>query len=120
MQQAPLACWGPAGRHEYHARTCCTHLNVRLTLDPVQIFMQAVQQEGQQLLAVLLPVPLELRGKFPQLVLEVRWRDRSCVTLQQWCKRSWLAQLTGLSQGKPACSNKAISHIYTVCLIALA
>lgn len=37
--------------------------------------MQAVQQEGQQLLAVLLAIPLKLGSKLANLVLEVGWGD---------------------------------------------
>lgn len=36
--------------------------------------MQAVKQESQQLLAVLLTISLELRGKPPQFVLEIGGR----------------------------------------------
>ena len=38
--------------------------------------MQAVQQEDDQLLAVLLAVTLELRRKLGQLSLEAVWPDR--------------------------------------------
>ena len=57
------------------------HLYVWLALDPVEVFMQAIQQEGQQLLTVLLAVALELRGKLSKLVLETGGRHRCCVTL---------------------------------------
>lgn len=57
------------------------YLNVGLALDPVEVFMQAIQQEGQQLLTVLLAVALELRGKLAKLILEVGWGYRCCVAL---------------------------------------
>jgi len=57
------------------------HLYVWLALDPVKVFMQAIQQEGQQLLTVLLAIALKLRGKLAKLVLETGWRHRCCVTL---------------------------------------
>lgn len=42
---------------------------IRLLLHPVQVFMKAVQQEGQQLLGVLLLVAGELRRKASNLCL---------------------------------------------------
>ena len=39
------------------------HLNVGFLPDPVQVLVQAVQEEGEQLLAVLLLVARELGGK---------------------------------------------------------
>lgn len=42
---------------------------VRFLLHPVQVFMKAVQQKGQQLLGVLLLVAGELRGKAANLCL---------------------------------------------------
>ena len=63
------------------SRRC--YLYVRLAFNPVEIFMQAIQEEGKQLLAVLLPIALKLRGKLAQLILEVGGRDRCGVPLQQ-------------------------------------
>ncbi len=57
------------------------HLYVWLALDPVKVFMQAIQQEGQQLLTVLLAIALKLRGKLAKLVLETGRRHRCCITL---------------------------------------
>ena len=66
---------------QVHEGMCLTYLNVGLAFDSVEVFMQAVQQEGQKLLAVLLAVALELRGKLAQLPLEIGWGDRCCVAL---------------------------------------
>ena len=46
------------------------HLDVPLLLDAVQVLVQAVQQERQQLLAVLLLVARELRREPRQRALE--------------------------------------------------
>lgn len=43
---------------------------IRLLLHTVQIFMEPIQQEGQQLLRVLLLVARELGGETPNLCLE--------------------------------------------------
>ena len=56
-------------------RHATDHLYIWLALDSVEVLMQAVQQESQQLLAVLLAISLELRSKPPKLVLEVGRRD---------------------------------------------
>lgn len=45
---------------------------IRLLLHTVQIFMEPIQQEGQQLLGVLLLVARELRGETPNLCLKTR------------------------------------------------
>lgn len=51
------------------------HLNVTLFGHAVQVLVQAVQQEGEELLGVLLRVPLELGRKLGQLPLEVLGGD---------------------------------------------
>lgn len=43
---------------------------IRLLLHTVQVFMEPIQQEGQQLLRVLLLVARELRSETPNLCLE--------------------------------------------------
>lgn len=53
-------------------------LDVLLVLDPVQVLVQAVQQEGEQLLAVVLLVAEKLRRKMPHLRLQ-RQTDRQDV-----------------------------------------
>lgn len=45
-------------------------LDVLFVLDSVEVLVQAVQQEGQQLLAVVLLVAQELRGKVAHLGLQ--------------------------------------------------
>ena len=56
-------------------RHAAVHLYIWLALDSVEVLMQAVQQESQQLLAVLLAISLKLRRKPPKLVFEVGRRD---------------------------------------------
>lgn len=63
-------------------RQAVVHLYIWLALDPVEILVQAIQQESQQLLAVLLAVSLKLRGKPPKLVFEIGRRDRCSISLQ--------------------------------------
>lgn len=50
--------------------TVQAHLDVGLLLYPVDVLMQAVHQEGQKLLAVMLLVAAELWSKLRQLGLE--------------------------------------------------
>ena len=67
------------GRREGQATPA--HLHIWLVLDSVEVLMQAIQQEGQQLLTVLLAIPLKLGSKPAKLVLEVGWGHRSCLPL---------------------------------------
>lgn len=68
---APRKVYTPIVQH----RHATVHLYIWLALDSVEVLMQAVQQESQQLLAVLLAIPLKLRSKPPELVLEIGRRD---------------------------------------------
>lgn len=47
---------------------------IRLLLHTVQIFVEPIQQEGQQLLGVLLLVTRELRSESPNLCLKTKAR----------------------------------------------
>lgn len=45
------------------------YLNIRFFLNPVQIFMQTIQQKSQKFLWILLLVSWKLRSEFPYLYL---------------------------------------------------
>lgn len=49
---------------------------IRLLLHTVQIFMEPIQQEGQQLLRVLLLVARELGSETPNLCLEKKQKTK--------------------------------------------
>lgn len=71
-------------RRSYLIRTALgvSQGKIRLLLHTVQIFMEPIQQEGQQLLGVLLLVARELRGKTPDLCLKTK--PRLLVHLDLW------------------------------------
>lgn len=64
--------FGPARRgcHLVGSSVGIPQLDVLLVLDSVEVLVQAVQQERQQLLAVVLLVAQELRGKVAHLGLQ--------------------------------------------------
>lgn len=61
----PASGWG----HLVRSSFCIPQLDVLFVLDSVEVLVQAVQQERQQLLAVVLLVAQELRGKVAHLGL---------------------------------------------------
>ena len=65
-----------------HRQSHAAHLNVGLALDPVEVFMQPIEQRPQQLLAVLLPIPSKLRPPLCNLGLELARGDVADVALQ--------------------------------------
>jgi len=52
-----------------------SHLDVRLFLDSVHVLVQAIQEEGQELLAVLLPVAAENVAEAADFGLEAPGSD---------------------------------------------
>lgn len=54
---------------------CIPQGKIWLLLDPVQIFMESVQQEGQKLLGVLLLVARKLGGKTSNLRLKIKTKS---------------------------------------------
>lgn len=68
----PPESFGPARRgfHLVGSSVGIPQLDVLLVLDSVEVLVQAVQQERQQLLAVVLLVAQELRGKVAHLGLQ--------------------------------------------------
>lgn len=71
-------------RRSYLIRTALgiSQGKIRLLLHAVQIFMEPIQQEGQQLLGVLLLVARELRRETPNLCLKTK--PRLLVILDLW------------------------------------
>lgn len=63
-------------RRSYLIRTALSvsQGKIRLLLHTVQIFMEPIQQKGQQLLGVLLLVARELRSETPHLCLKTKAR----------------------------------------------
>lgn len=66
-------------RRSYLIRTALSvsQGKIRLLLHTVQIFMEPIQQEGQQLLGVLLLVARELRSETPNLCLNTNTKTFS-------------------------------------------
>lgn len=90
-------------------RPAVVHLYVWLALDPVEVLMQAVQQESQQLLAVLLAISLKLWGKPPKLVLEVGRRDRCSISLQTCMTFQTVAAINCFDSMTQCCVESALS-----------
>jgi hypothetical protein len=66
-------------------RNTLTHLDVWLLLYAVDVLVQAVQQEAQELLAVVLLVAAELGRKLGNLGLERARHHAANVSLTRWC-----------------------------------